>query len=68
MFLPNVKEMDQSTWSCYQFENNSYYYGETGYLDEAGIVHPKENAEAANNPKNKLVKHGFGVYLLNPNK
>jgi hypothetical protein len=26
-------------------------------------VQPKDNAEAAANPKNKLVKHGFGIYV-----
>lgn len=29
----NLKDLDQSTWSCYQLDNNSYYYGEVGYLD-----------------------------------
>lgn len=28
-------------------------------------MHPKDNAEAANNPANRLVKHGFGIYLYN---
>ena len=34
-----------------------------GYLDESGVVHSKDNQEAANNPANKLVKHGFGIYI-----
>lgn len=55
--------MDQTQWVCYEFPDKSYYYGEAGYLDEGGVVHSKENAEAANNPKNKLVKHGFGIYI-----
>ncbi len=29
------------------------------------MVQSKDNADAANNPKNRLVKHGFGVYLYN---
>ena len=62
----SYQEMDQTAWVCYQFpEDQAYYYGEVGYLDEAGLVHPKDNQEAANNPSNKLVKHGFGVYLFN---
>jgi hypothetical protein len=36
-----------------------------GYLEESGVVQPKDNAEAASNPKNKLVRHGFGVYIYN---
>jgi len=55
--------MDQSSWVCYQLPENSYYYGEVGYLDESGVVNSKENSEASSNPKNTLVKHGFGVYL-----
>ncbi len=58
----NYKEMDQTTWVCYQFDK-SYYYGEVGYLDESGFVHSKDNAEIAANTKSKLVKHGFGIYI-----
>ena len=32
-------------------------------MDEAGVVHSKDNQEAANNSANKLVKHGFGIYI-----
>lgn len=61
----NYQEMDQTSWVCYQFESNTYYYGEVGYLDESGVVNSKDNNEAASNPKNNLVKHGFGVYIYN---
>lgn len=57
--------MDQTHWVCYQLPDNSYYYGEVAYLDESGLVHSKDNQEAANNPANKLVRHGFGIYLYN---
>ena len=57
--------MQQSHWVCYEFADKSYYYGEVGYLDESGVVHSKDYAEAANNPKNKLVKHGFGIHIYN---
>lgn len=55
--------MEQSHWVCYELPDHSYYYGEVGYLDESGVVHSKDNQEAANNPGNKLVKHGFGIYI-----
>lgn len=29
------------------------------------MVQSKDNADAAANPKNKLVKHGFGIYIYN---
>lgn len=58
--------MDQNSWVCYKFEDGSYYYGEVGYLDESGVVHPPDNAEMASNPKAKLVKHGFGIYIYQP--
>ena len=32
-------------------------------MDEAGVVHSKDNQEAANNSANKLVKHGLGIYI-----
>ena len=32
--------MDQNSWVCYKFDDGSYYYGEVGYLDEGGVVHP----------------------------
>jgi hypothetical protein len=60
------QEMDQTHWVCYHFpQDQAYYYGEVGYLDEAGVVQPKDNQEAANNPNNRLVKHGFGIYIYN---
>ena len=40
----NIKEMDQTNWVCYEFEENSYYYGEVCYLDELGDIHPKDTA------------------------
>ena len=55
--------MEQSHWVCYELPDHSYYYGEVGYLDDSGVVHSKDNQEAANNPANKLVKHGFGIYI-----
>lgn len=36
--------MEQSHWVCYEFPDKSYYYGEVGYLDESGVVHPKDNS------------------------
>jgi len=63
--MTNYQEMEQSHWACYEFPDKTYYYGEVGFLDESGVVQSKDNAEAANNPKNKLVKHGFGVYVYN---
>lgn len=59
----NYQEMEQSHWVCYQLPHNAYYYGEVAYLDEHGVVHPKDNAEVAANPKCKLIRHGFGIYL-----
>ena len=55
--------MEQSHWVCYELPDHSYYYGEVGYLDESGVVHAKDSQEASNNPANKLVKHGFGIYI-----
>jgi hypothetical protein len=55
--------MDQSHWVCYELSDKSYYYGEVGYLDESGVVQSKDNQEAANNAANKLVRHGFGIYI-----
>lgn len=55
--------MQQSHWVCYELPDNSYYYGEVGYLEESGVVQSKDNQEAVNNPANKLVKHGFGIYI-----
>ena len=37
-----------------------------GILDESGLVHSKDSPEASN-PKSKIVKHGFGVYLYGGN-
>ena len=59
----DYKEMDQSGWVCYEMPDNSYYYGEVGYLDESGVVHSKDTPDAANNPALRLVRHGFGIYL-----
>lgn len=59
--------MDQNLWVCYQLSPTSYYYGEVGYLDESGVVNSKDSTEASSNPKNKLVRHGFGVYIYNIN-
>lgn len=59
----NIKDMDQNAWVCYRFGENSYYYGEVGLMDESGVVHSKDNAEMAGDPKAQLVKHGFGVYI-----
>ena len=61
--MVDYKEMDQSSWVCYELADKSYYYGEVGYLDESGVVQPKDTPDAANNPALKLVKHGYGVYL-----
>lgn len=61
--MASIKEMDQNNWVCYKFGDNSYYYGEVGLLDQSGVVHGKDNAELAADPKVKLVKHGFGVYI-----
>lgn len=61
----SIKDMDQANWVCYKFGDNSYYYGEVGLLDQAGVVHSKDNAEIAADPKTKLVKHGFGIYIYN---
>lgn len=61
--MQNIKEMDQNNWVCYKFGDNSYYYGEVGLLDQAGLVHSKDNAQLVADPKVKLVKHGFGVYV-----
>ena len=64
--MSKYEEMEQSHWVCYELSDHSYYYGEVGYLDDSGVVNAKENQEAANNPANKLVKHGFGIYLYPP--
>lgn len=64
----SIKEMDQSNWVCYKFGDNSYYYGEVGLLDPSGVVHSKDSAEIATDPKVKLVKHGFGVYIYDDPK
>lgn len=64
--LMHYKEMDQTHWVCYELPNKSYYYGEVALLDESGVVQPKDSPDAAN-PKNKVVKHGFGIYLYNCN-
>ncbi len=32
--------------------------------DMSGVIQPKDSPDASN-PKNKLVKHGFGIYLYN---
>ena len=64
--LMNYKEMDQTHWACYELPNKTYYYGEVALLDESGVIQPKDSPDAAN-PKNKLVKHGFGIYLYNCN-
>lgn len=57
--------MDQTNWVCYELPGKSYYYGEVGMLDESGVVQSKDSPDASN-PKNKLVKHGFGIYLYSP--
>lgn len=31
------------------------------------MILSKDNVDAANNPKNKLVKHGFGIYIYKAN-
>lgn len=61
--MANIKEMDQNNWVCYKFGENSYYYGEVGLLDQSGVVHPKDNVQIAADPKVKLVKHGFGIFI-----
>jgi hypothetical protein len=63
--MSNIKEMNQNNWVCYKFIDNSYYYGEIGYLDPSGVVHSKDNIEISADPKNKLVRHGFGIYIYN---
>jgi hypothetical protein len=64
--MSNYKEMDQTHWVCYELPGKAYYYGEVSLLDESGVVQSKDSPEAAN-PKNKLVKHGFGIYLYSLN-
>lgn len=61
--MASIKEMDQNNWVCYKFGDSSYFYGEVGLLDQSGVVHPKDSTELAADPKVKLVKHGFGVYI-----
>lgn len=63
--MANYQDMEQSHWVCYEFPDRALYYGEAGYLDEGGVVQPKD-APDANNPKNKLVRHGFGIYVYPP--
>lgn len=64
--MTNYKEMDQTQWVCYEFPGKAYYYGEVAILDESGVIQSKDSPDASN-PKNKLVKHGFGIYLYNHN-
>jgi len=59
----NIREIDQTNWVCYKFSTNSFYYGEVGLLDEHGVIHSKDNVEIAGDPKTKLVKHGFGIFI-----
>lgn len=61
--MTSIKEMDQNSWVCYKFGDSSYYYGEVGQLDQSGVVQSKDNTQLATDPKVKLVKHGFGIYI-----
>ena len=56
----DFKQIDQTGWLGYNLGEGAYYYGQVAYLDNQGVV--------TQEPNDKPIKHGTGVYVYTSDK
>lgn len=66
--MVDLSEIDKKTWKCYKFDDNSVFYGSTGYVDETNtLIKDLDNYNDEMINKLKIVRHGIGIQLFGIN-